>query len=55
MWANLQVSEVATAILGLFQGNIVLLRRISEIIDLDVLCRLWVYVVDGILTEKPSC
>ena len=43
------------ATLGLFTGDVVLVRFISAITDFDVLCTLWVFTVDVSLIKKPSC
>lgn len=42
------------AILGFFQGNIVLLRCFSAIMEFDVLCSLSVFTVDVPLLAKPN-
>ena len=52
MWANFQFSEARMVILGLLSSNIVLLECISDIIDFDVLCTLWVYKTNAPLMEK---
>ena len=43
------------AILGLFQGNIVLLGCVSAIIDFGILCSLWIFTVNFPLTKTPGC
>ena len=54
-WVHLQIPEAKVAILGHFQGNIVLFGCISTIIELDVLCTLWVFTIDVPLLQKPNC
>ena len=40
------------ATLGLFTGDVVLVRFISAITDFDVLCTLWVFTVDASLKKN---
>ena len=49
------MSEAKIAIIGLFPGNIVLVRYVSAIINFDVFCTLCIFTVDVPLMEKPSC
>lgn len=53
--ANLENSEAEMAILGLFQGNIVLLGCVSAIINFGILCSLWIFTVNFPLTKTPGC
>ena len=48
--ANLENSEAEMAILGPFQGNIVLLGC-----DFGILCSLWIFTVNFPLTKTPGC
>ena len=52
---SLHILEAKIAIFVLFPGIIILLRCISAIIDFDVLCTLWVFIVDLPLMGKLGC
>lgn len=51
----MHISEAKMTTLGLFLGNLVWLGCSSAIIEFDVLCTLWVFMVDVQLWEKPGC
>ena len=53
-WANLQISEVKMAKLGLFTGNVIFLRYILAINDFDVLA-MYIFTVNILLMDKLCC
>ena len=53
-WANLRISEVKMAKLGLFTGNVIFLRYILAINDFDALA-MYIFTVNILLMDKLCC